>query len=214
MTSIESLIRTLSADLAPVKRRSVPHECALLVSLAVAELMLVLGAGAMRTDMDRVILAPFMIWKMGSLALLAGITSAVAIRSFAPRASSRRALVLTLCLAMLAIGGGTFVTSAVDSGRPLFDRLSPVHGVLCATAITVLALPMMAMLAVLMRRAAPVRPKESALACGVAAACCGALIFTPCCPMNDPLYIAVWYSLGVATVALAARWLLPRRFRL
>jgi hypothetical protein len=214
MTSTNALILDLSADLAPVRRRSVPREAAALVGLAAAELALILAVGAMRPDMGRVILSPYMMWKMGSLALLAGVTCTVAIRSFAPPAASRRGLMLALGLALAAIAGGIFVTSAADSGRSLLDRLSPVHGLMCATAITVLAMPIMAALAVLMRRAAPVHPKESALACGLAAATCGALIFTACCPMNDPLYIAVWYSLGVAAVAMAARWLLPRRFRL
>ncbi|MET0239478.1 MAG: DUF1109 domain-containing protein [Sphingobium sp.] len=214
MTSTDALILDLSADLAPVQRRSVLREAAVLVALAVVELILIVGAGAMRPDMGQVILSPFMLWKMGSLVLLAGVTCTIAVRSFAPPASSRRGLMLALALAILAIVGWVFVTLGADSGRSLLERLSPVHGMLCATAITVLAMPLMAALAILMRRAAPVRPRESALACGLAAATCGALIFTACCPMNDPLYIAVWYSLGVAAVAIMARWLLPRRFRL
>lgn len=214
MTSTDALIVDLSADLAPVKRRSVPQEVAVLVALVAAELALILMTGAMRPDMSRVLLSPYMVWKIGSLALLAGVTCTIAIRSFAPPASSRRGLVLALALAVLVMVAGIFVTSAADSGRSLLDRLSPVHGLLCATAITVLAMPIMAMLAVLMRRAAPVRPKESAMASGLAAATCGAMIFTACCPMNDPLYIVVWYSVGVSAVSLAARWLLPRHFRL
>lgn len=214
MTSTDSLILELSADLMPVKRRSLPREVSLLVGIGAAELVLLLAAGAMRPDMGRVILAPFMIWKIGSLALLAGVTCAVAVRSFTPPASSRRGLVLAFGLAALAIVGPMFVTSAADSGRPLLDRLSPAHGMLCATSIIVLATPLVAALAALMRRAAPVRPKQSALACGLAAATSGALVFTVCCPMNDPLYIAVWYSAGVVIVTAAARWLLPRRFQL
>lgn len=214
MTSTDALILNLSEDLVPVKRRSVSREVAVLVAIAAAELMVIFAVGAMRPDMNRVILSPFMMWKMGSLALLAALTMAIAIRSFAPPASSRRGLMLLLGIALVVVLGGTLVTSAAESGRPFIDRLMPVHGLLCATAITVLATPIMAALAVLMRRAAPVRPKDSALACGLAAATCGALIFTACCPMNDPLYIAVWYPLGVAAVAMTARWLLPRRFRL
>ena len=168
----------------------------------------------MRPDMGRVMLSPYIVWKIGSLALLAGVTCTVAMRSFAPPASSRRGLLLALALAVLLVVGGTFATSATDSSRSMIERLSPVHGMLCATSIVVLAMPIMAALAVLMRRAAPVHPKESALASGLAAATLGGLVFTACCPMNDPLYIAVWYSVAVAIVALAARWLLPRRFRL
>lgn len=214
MTSTDALIMDLSADLAPVKRRRAMREAAVLAALAVAELAIILGAGAMRPDMGRVILAPFMIWKIGSLALLAGVACTVAVRSFTPPASSRRSLLLALGLALLVVIGGTLVASAADSSRSMIERLSPVHGLLCATSIVVLAMPIMAALAVLMRRAAPVHPKDSALASGLAGSTLGALVFTACCPMNDPLYITVWYSVAVAGVALAARWLLPRRFRL
>lgn len=214
MTSTDALIRTLSADLTPVKRRSVSREAGVLAAIGVAEAGLLLSAGAMRPDMAQMISTPFMVWKIGSLALLAGVTCIVALRSLAPPFNVRRGLRVALALTMLAIVAGTIVTSGMNSGLSLLARLSPAHGLLCATAITVLSLPIMATLAVLMRRAAPVRPQESALACGIAAAASGALIFTICCPTNDPLYVVVWYALGVAAVASIARWLLPRRFRL
>jgi hypothetical protein len=214
MISTDALIHDLSADCLPVQRRSIGREAAALLALGAAELALVLIFAGMRPDMGRAILSPYMVWKIGSLAILAGVSCTVAIRSFAPPVSSRRGLAVALGIAALAILGGAFVTSAADSGRPLIERLAPMHGMLCAVSIVVLALPMMTLLAVLMRRAAPVYVERSALATGLAASTFGALIFTACCPMNDPLYIIVWYSLGVAAVAAAARWLLPRRFRL
>ena len=214
MMSTDALIRGLSTDLPPVTRRRAGREAATLAAIGGAELALLVWAGAMRPDMAQVITAPFMLWKMGSLALLAGVTCVLAMRSLVPPAAPRRRLMLVLGLAALVIVAGIFATPAVDAGRSFLDRLSPVHGMLCAAAITVLSLPIMAALAVLMRRAAPVRPKHSALVCGLTAGTSSALIFTICCPMNDPLYIAVWYSVAVAAVALAARWLLPARFHL
>jgi hypothetical protein len=214
MTSTDTLIRTLSADLAPVARRSAPREVAVLAAIGMAEVVLLLSAGAMRPDMAQVILTPFMLWKIAGLALLAGVTATVAMRSLTPPAMPRHTATVVVALAALTALGGAFVTSDGDGARSLLDRLSPVHGMLCATAITVLSLPIVTMLAVLMRRAAPVRPRQSALACGLAAATSGALIFTVCCPVNDPLYVVVWYSVAIAAVALTARWLLPRRFRL
>lgn len=214
MTSTDALILDLSGDLVPVRRRNVRCEVAALAALVAVELALILAAGGMRPDMGGVILSPLMAWKIGGLALLAGVSCTVALRSFAPPPFSRRNLVLACALAILVMVAGVFVTSAADSGRPLIERLSPARGLGCATAIVVLALPLMTLLAVLMRRAAPVHPSRSALAAGLAAAICGALVFTVCCPTNDPLYIAVWYSVGIAVVAAAARWLLPRRFHL
>jgi len=214
MTSTDALILDLSADLAPVKRRSMARDALFLLALAAVELALVFGMGAMRPDMGMVILSPYMIWKLGSLALLASLSSAIVMRSFTPPASARHGVALMLGIAGLIMVGGIFVTSAPDAGRSLIDRLSPAHGLICTAAIVVLALPMMAMLAVLMRRAAPVQPRDSAIAAGISASTIGALVFAFCCPANDPLYIVVWYSAGVAMVTAIARWLLPRRFRL
>jgi hypothetical protein len=214
MTSNDALILNLVADLAPVKRRSVLRDTLWLVGLAAIELALILAAGVMRSDMGGMILTPSMIWKMGSLALLTGVSCAVTMRSFTPPASPRRGIVATLGVAGMAVIGGLLVASSADRSRSLLDRLSPAHGLLCTASIIVLALPLMAMLAVLMRRAAPVHPRQSALAAGLAASSFGALVFTVCCPMNDPLYIVVWYSVGVSVVTALSRWLLPRRFRL
>lgn len=214
MTSTDALILQLSSDLPPVKRRRVSHDAAALLALGAVEFVLVVATAGMRPDMGHVIGMPFMIWKIGSLGLLAGLCCAVAIRFFAPPALPSRFLRIVLGLAILAIVAGLTVTPTAEMSRSLMERLAPVHGLICTSAIVALSLPLMTMLGVLMRRAAPVSPRRSAVAAGLAAATTGALIFTVRCPMNDPLYIVTWYSLGVAIVSAAARWLLPRRFRL
>ena len=214
MTSTDALIGDLSAQLVPVRRRNPWREAACLLALGGAELALIVMCGAMRPDMGRVILSPPMAWKIGGLAVLAVASCAVAIRSFAPPSPSRRGSILLPGAALLVLTGGAFVTSAAESSRSLMERLAPAQGIGCVAAIVLLALPVMALLTVLMRRAAPVRPAWSAGVAGLAASTGGALVFTACCPMNDPLYIAVWYSAGIAVVTAAARWLLPRRFLL
>ena len=210
--SNDALILDLAANLTPVKRRSLLRETVLLLALAAAELALFLGLGAMRRDMGMMIGSAYMIWRIGSLAILAGISGTVAVRSFSPLASPRRGLMLALALAGVAVIAGAFVGFPAD--RPLLDRVAPANGILCAVSIILLSLPMMATLSILMRRAAPTHPEGSALAAGLAAGTCGAFIFAFCCPMNDPLYTVLWYFAGCATVTAAARWLLPRHYRL
>lgn len=214
MTSTDSLIRNLSADLSPVQRRNVWREVVALLAVGGIELALVLMSGHMRHDMGHVILSPFMIWKISSLALLAGLCCTIAMRSFAPPATSRRELPIVAGVAVIAILAGIIATPDSEASRSLIERLAPMSGMACAGAIIVLSAPIVTLLAVLMRRAAPVQPRRSAFATGLAAATIGALVFTACCPMNDPLYIIVWYSIGVSAVAAATRWLLPWRFRL
>jgi hypothetical protein len=212
--SNDALILDLSSNLEPVRRRRMLREAGLVAALGSAELALFLGMGMMRPDMPEMGTSPYLLWRTGSLAVLAGIACTVAIRSFSPTARPRQAVLLACALAVAAIIGGMFVAPADVSGHTLLERLDPARGVVCAGSIFVLSLPVVAMLGMLMRRAAPTQPKLSAIASGIAAGTVGALVFAVCCPFNDPLYVVVWYSIGCAAVAAAARWRLPRRFRL
>jgi hypothetical protein len=212
--SNESLIADLSSNLAPVQRRSMLREGGLVLALGVVELALFLAVGAMRPDMSHMAGSPYLMWRVGSLGLLAVVACVLAIRTFSPTAQPRRGVMLACGLAVAAIVGGAFVTPDRAGERALLDRIDPASGVLCAASIFVLSLPIVALLGVLMRRAAPTQPRLSALASGIAAGACGAFVFAFCCPFNDPLYVVVWYSVGCAAVAAAARWRLPRRFRL
>lgn len=210
--SNNALIMELSANLDPVKRRSMLRDAALLLALGAVELALLLGLNLMRPDMGAMIGSPYMLWKLGGLASLAVISGATAISSFSPPKSPRRGLAITLGLAVLTMIAGAFLGSGTEGS--LLERLSPIHGIICSLAIIVLSLPMMAMMAVLMRRAAPSHPERSAVVAGLAASTWAALAFAFCCPVNDPLYVIVWYSAACAVVTSASRWLLPRGFRL
>lgn len=212
--SSESLIVDLSSNLAPVQRRSMVREGGLVLALGTVELALFLGLGIMRPDISHMLGSPYLMWRVGSLGLLAAVACVLAIRSFSPTARPRRGLMLACVLAVAAIVGGAFVTPDGASERALLDRIDPASGMLCAVSIFVLSLPIVALLGALMRRAAPTQPRLSALASGIAAGACGAFIFAFCCPSNDRVYVVVWYTVGCAAAAAAARWCLPRRFRL
>ncbi len=212
--SNDALILDLATNLKPVKRRSTLREASLLIAIVAAEGAFIIVRGAMRPDMGQMIGSSFMTWKVGSLAILAAVTCTVAMRSFSPPASPRRGLKIALVLLAAAMIGGLLVASSAENSRPILDRIAPARGVLCAASIIVLALPLAAMLGVVMRRAAPTDPGASALAAGAAAGTCAGLVFTLCCPMNDPLYVMVWYCIGCAVVTAVSRWLLPREYRL
>jgi len=212
--SSESLIADLSSNLAPVQRRSMLREGGLVVALGAVELALVLAMGVMRPDMHHMAGSPYLIWRVGSLGILAVVASVLAIRSYSPTARPRYGLMLACAIAVAVIIGGAFVVPEGVVDHALLDRIAPASGIVCATSIFVLSLPVMALLGALMRRAAPTQPRLSALASGIAAGACGAFVFAFCCPFNDPLYVVVWYSVGCVAVAAVARWRLPRRFRL
>lgn len=212
--SSDSLILDLSANLAPVRRRHMVREAGLVGGLGAIELALFLALGMMRPDMHHMAASPYLLWRMGSLVILAGIACTVAIRSYSPTARPRRGVMFACGAAIVAVLGSLFVAPAGVSDHTWLERLDPIHGIVCAGSIFVLSLPIIVTLGLLMRNAAPTQPKLSAIASGIAAGTVGALVFAFCCPFNDPLYVVVWYSIGCAAVAGAARWRLPRRFRL
>lgn len=212
--SNESLINELAANLAPVQRRSILRETGFIVALGAVELALFLAVGLMRPDMGEAIGSPYMWWKLGSLAVLVGLCCAIAIRSFSPTSSPRRGLTIAAAVAAAAAVVGALIDPGAASGATILDRLAPMEGLVCAACIIVLSLPMLGMLAILMRRGAPTHPEASAIAIGLTAGSWGALVFAFCCRSNDPLYVTTWYLLGGGAVAAAARAMLPRKFRL
>jgi hypothetical protein len=60
-----------------------------------------------------------------------------------------------------------------------------------------------------MRKGAPTHRAETALAAGIAAAAWAAFVFTFACDHDDPLYVAVWYTLACTLSASIARLVLP-----
>jgi hypothetical protein len=210
----ESLIDALTAQLVPVRPRRAAREYTLLGAVGALELALFLSVGVMRPDMGQAIGHPFMWWKLGSLGCLAALSVATAVRSFSPTVSPRRGLMIASALGALWIIAAGVIDSGSAVASTFTERISPVHGLLCASCIVVLSLPLLAALSILMRRAAPTHVEKSALAIGLAAGAWGAFVFAFCCPVNDPLYVAVWYSAACAVVMWVARLMLPRVFRL
>ncbi len=208
--SHDLLIDQLSSGLRPVRRRSIARETGWLLALGALELALFLALARIRPDMGQAIAQPLLWWKLGGPAILAAIGLVTAVRSFSPLVAPRRGLTLAAIAIGLAATIGSLIAPYGAVAPTLAERLAPAHGLGCAAAIIVLSLPMLAMLAIFMRRGASTHAEGSALAVGLAGGSWGAFLFAFFCPVNDPLYILVWYSAGAAAVTLAARLILPR----
>jgi hypothetical protein len=210
---MRDLVDELAADLRPVRRRNVGVETLAIAALCAIELALWLMAGMARPDLIHVMeTTPTFCWKMSSAGVLAVIGAATAIASLDPPASPRRGL------AWIATGVALFLASAclgvaiVGLSDPI-ARLDWRDGVDCVARLVLLSIPPIAAFGLLMRRAAPTDLAGTAMACGVAAAAWAAFVFMFACPHDDPLYIAVWYTIGCAVCALVARAILPRLAR-
>jgi len=205
----DQLIDRLAGDLKPVRRRSVQSEWLILAILGGIELGLFLAVGMMRPDMPEAMGLPSFWWKLGSLGLIALIGASAAIISFNPAESPRRGLrslvaILALCLAI-----GWVIDASQNGLATLAARLDWHEGVRCVCQMVLLSIPAAIALGLLMRRGAPTDLSGTSLASGVAAAGWGAFVFVFACQHDDPLYVAVWYTIGCVLVMLFARLMLP-----
>jgi hypothetical protein len=209
----DTLIDRLTNELKPVRRRTAWKDALALVVLCAVELGLFLVMGMARTDMPMAMHLPSFWWKLASLGLIGIVSGSVAIMSFDPVRSPRRGLRWIVALIAVCLASGWLLDASRDGLSPLISRLDWRDGLRCLYAMVVLSIPAVIGLGLLMRRGAPTDRAGTALAAGLAGAAWGAFVFVFACPFEDPLYVAVWYSLGCGTVTLFARLTLPRLTR-
>jgi hypothetical protein len=203
------LIDRLTSDLKPVRRRTPSTDGAALAVLAVIELGLFLTTGFMRPDLPSAMCMPSFWWKLTSLGLIALVSGTITVLSLDPVRSPRRGLRWTVALIGVCLAVGGIIDASGDEFSALYARLNWPDGLQCLCKMVALSVPAVIGLGVLMRRGAPTDRNGTALAAGLAAAAWGAFVFVFACPFDDPLYLAVWYSLGCGVVTLFARYALP-----
>jgi len=207
---MDDFLDGLARDLTPVRRRRLAVDAVLLAALCGLELALFLAAGMARPDLLSASGQAVFWWKVLSLGLLAAAGLITALRSFDPTVSPRPGLLVLLGLVVLALGGGWLLDATQGHGGDLWARLNWRDGLRCMGWVFGLSAPAILLLAWLVRRGAPTQPRGAALAAGVGAAAWGGFVFVFACPHDDPLYVAVWYSLSCGLDALSVRSLLPR----
>ncbi|HTU53619.1 MAG TPA: DUF1109 domain-containing protein [Acetobacteraceae bacterium] len=210
---VSPLIESLVKDLKPVRRRTARADALIVAALCLLELALFLRLGMAQPDMKMAMHQPTFWWRLASLFLIAVLGAATAIASFDPVASPRRGL-RRLALAVAAcLAAGLFIRQGSFDAASLAARLDWHDGIQCVAKMVSLSIPPLAGLGLLMRRGAPTDRAGTSLAVGITAAAWGAFVFVFACPYNDPLYIAVWYTVGCGLVTILARLLLPRLVR-
>ncbi len=193
-----------------MRRRSILREGVILLGLGLVELVAFLGMGFMRPDMPAAMDKPSFWWKLASMGLIAVLGAVVTILSLDPARSPRRGLrwILACIAAIFAIG---WIIDASRNGLSgLLVRLDWTQGVECVWKMVALAVPAVIALCLLIRRGAPTDRAGTALAAGLSSAAWGAFVFVFACPSDDPLYIAVWYTIGCGIVTLLGRIILFR----
>lgn len=91
-------------------------------------------------------------------------------------------------------------------------RLVGQNAAFCLRTIPFLALGPLVCLLLVLRRGAPASPGRAGVLAGIAAGAIAAAFYAAHCPDDSPLFVAVWYSIGICVVAavggICGKWLL------
>lgn len=198
----DDLIARLSADLKPVAPRALERRLSIAIVLGLVGTILV---GPLVLDLMAG--RPFggawgdpMFWGKLVYTLGFGVLGLVA----APALSrpDRRLvwpLFAALGLALLALVTGSMMWMRADWAMPM---LMGGTALVCPWLIILTAVPLLAMLLGAMRRFAPASPTLAGLAAGLVAGGFGAAAYAFYCGETSMMFMAVWYSLGIALTAL------------
>lgn len=208
--NFDSLIDRLAEDLTPVRRRRPWVDMLTVAAIAIVELALLFAVGFAHMSVHRMMTEPTLWWRLASLGLISLVSGVLAIRSFDPAYSPRGGLRWLALIVAICLTFGLFMGGLPGGLASIARRLDWTSGVECAYKMALLSVPPLIGLALLGRRGAPTDLRRTPLLIGLAAAAWGAFAFVFACPFNDPLYIAVWYSVGCGIVVVLARLILPR----
>jgi hypothetical protein len=201
----DDLIARLSADLQPIAPRALERRLGIALMLGLVGTILV---GPLVLDL--IIGRPFggawgnpMFW--GKLAYTVGLGALGLVAVPALSRPDRRLmwpLLAALGLVLIALATGSAMWMQADWAMPM---LMGGTALVCPWLIILTAAPLLAVLLTAMRRFAPASPTLAGLAAGLLAGGFGAAAYAFYCGETSMMFMAVWYSLGVAlTTALGA----------
>jgi hypothetical protein len=103
----------------------------------------------------------------------------------------------------LVLGAGVLAELFALPRSSWAPKLIGSNGLICVISIPLFALPMLIAEMMALRKGAPTRPGLAGVVAGLFAGGVAAAIYAAHCPDDSPLFVAVWYSLGIAIVAAA-----------
>ena len=198
----DDLIARLSADLQPVAPRALERRLGLALALGLVGSILV---GPLVLDL--LFGRPFggawgslMFWGKLAYTLGLGALGLLAIPVLSrPDGRLVWPLVAALGLFLIALGTGSMMWMQADWAMPM---LMGGTALVCPWLIILTAAPLLAVMLGAMRRFAPASPTLAGLAAGLLAGGFGAAAYAFYCGETSMMFMAVWYSLGIALTAL------------
>lgn len=198
----DELISAISADAGTPPRRLAPAVRTGLVLAAVAAAVVFALVLHVRPDVAQALATVRFPLKFVLVAAFAAAAVALVVRLARPGAdvgSALRGLLAAAALLALAVAVELAATSSGDWRSLMFGR----NWTLCLASIPMLSAAPLAILLAALRRGAPDSPAALGGAAGLLAGTVGALFYAAHCVDDSPLFVAAWYPLAVAAVALA-----------
>ena len=207
----ESLIATLTADAASGPRRSLARDLSLaLVGGAAAAVAMMAVTLHPRPDIALVDHDPRFLFKFAVSFALACPAAWLAWRAARPQTTPRLAslmiapvlLILACAIELYVMPSSTWAPRALGS-----------NAIYCAICVPIFSIAPMAGLFYALSRAAPANARLAGLVAGLCAGGIGAAAYAAHCTDDSPLFVAIWYSLGVAFMGVVGALLGPRFLR-
>lgn len=205
----DDLIQSLAADTRPVSSAAPQRRlAAVAVAGAMLALALVLVWLKLRPDMPGALADPFF-WTKAAYTGLLAVAGFVACERLgrpglsAPWAAAIIALVFVVFCAIAIVQFGGLDPAA---------RIPTLKGgswSVCSRNILVLGGPTTIAALLVLRGLAPTRPIMAGLAAGIFAGALGATVYGLHCPESTFVFVALWYSLGIAACAALGAILAP-----
>jgi hypothetical protein len=193
----DDLIRTLAED---NDWRATATGAALLIALVAAapiSLAIFLMALGVRPDFTSATHNPFFDLKFAvTLALAISAILVVMPLSRPGTALGGRAWLFLVPVALLVAGIAFDLT--MPQSTSWADRLVGTNSRVCMTAIPAMALPLLVAALIGLRQGAATRPALSGAVAGLMSGGLAATVYAAHCTDDSPLFVATWYSIGIA----------------
>lgn len=195
------LVRSLAAD-HETRARPVGTVLALALVLALpfTAAMFKMGLG-MRPDIMTAMANPFFLLKFVVTLSVVAAALALAQRLVRPGASVRRAALLFV-IPLLLLGAGMTADMLLPETHPWMMRMKGSNSMVCLSAIPAMSLPLLIAALIGLRHGAATRPMLTGAIAGLLAGGIAATFYASHCTDDSPLFVAAWYTIALAAVAL------------
>ena len=197
----DQLIRTLAAD---TRQRAWPVGLVLAVALLAAGLVSIAmfsAALGVRPDVMSAMHNPFFDLKFVVTLALASSAIVVGLHLSRPEATLRGWAWLLL-IPLLLLAGGIGCEMLLPQPVPMMTRMIGKNWSLCLVAIPALSLPLLAAALISLRHGASTRPAVTGAIAGMLSAGLAATLYASHCTDDSPLFVATWYTIGTALLAV------------